>query len=224
MLVDIPTNEFIDGVSRNPDLKGARQRIDGDALPNLLAFAEAFYRMFGRPLEVTEGARSRPRQQYLWDNRVRLGISVARPFLSRHDEVNHPTAVDLGSGIATAGTPAADWAHTHGAVYGVTWTGEAFSPSESWHHEVSRVPVAAASKTPTNQLTTVPMEDDMKLLYRKDINQYLLVGFTGAFSYPAAVGLEMAKSMPWCEATKNQWDTEAEQANERGKVLRKNGQ
>ena len=157
MLAAIPTNEYIDGVSRNPELNGARQYIDSRALGGLLAFARAFYDEFGRKLYITEGSRSRPRQDYLWDNRVRLNIAVARPYGSRHDEVVHPNATDLGSGIATLGTPAQKWAAANAARFGGDWTGRHFN--EAWHYEWA---MSGVSATPGPVLLPTE-EDDMPL-------------------------------------------------------------
>ena len=145
-LVNIPTTYYLEGMS--PALK-VRQRIDRRALPNLQAFALAFHKAFGRPLIVTEAARSRPRQTALWNayqSFLRGGpfaVVAARPFNSIHDEENHGTALDLGSGIATRGTPAQVWAAANCKRYGLTWTGINFN--EAWHYETSTTTTTAAS-------------------------------------------------------------------------------
>ncbi|MBT1630463.1 hypothetical protein [Curtobacterium flaccumfaciens] len=91
-------------------------------------------------LSVNEGMRSRPRQSYLWNNRTALGVAVAPPFTSRHDEVRHGNALDFGitmpDGSNRALTPT-EFAKLHELVEarGGTWTGVNFG--EPWHHEMA---------------------------------------------------------------------------------------
>jgi len=148
MLVDIPTNSYIDGMS--PTL-GVRQKIDSRALPNLMRFAKAFYNALGVRLVITEGSRSRPRQTMLWNlwlayvkrgKRPPWAALAAVPFTSTHDEVKHGNATDLGSGIATFGTKAQMWAAINGPKYGVFPTGLSFVSPEPWHYDIAMSSVA----------------------------------------------------------------------------------
>ena len=151
-LVDIPTTVTLDGFS---PLLQARQRIDARALPALVLFAAAFHARHARRLIITEGSRTRPRQLFLWDNRVELGVAVAVPYTSRHDEINHGTALDLGSGIATLGTPAQRWAAANAPLYGLAWTGAGFR--EAWHYEVvDLAPATTPTTTPAPPLIIRP--------------------------------------------------------------------
>lgn len=158
-LVEIPTNDFINGYS--PSL-GKRQTIDSRALPNLLAFAKAFHTALGVRLDITEASRSRPRQDTLWEawtayltrgRRPPWAALAARPYTSMHDEVKHGNAADLGSGIATFATAAHQWAVINGPKYGVRPTGLEFSTPEPWHFEIDLT-------TTTTSSTTTPFEED----------------------------------------------------------------
>ncbi|MBF4602844.1 hypothetical protein [Curtobacterium sp. VKM Ac-2884] len=91
-------------------------------------------------LSVNEGMRSRARQSWFWANRFVLGIAVAPPFTSRHDEVNHGNAVDFGITMPDGSNRAlttAEFAMLHAIVEsrGGTWTGANFG--EPWHHEMA---------------------------------------------------------------------------------------
>ncbi|MEG8035019.1 hypothetical protein QP157_06685 [Sphingomonas sp. LR61] len=90
-------------------------------------------------LSVNEGMRSRARQTYLWINRFILGVVVAMPFTSRHDEVLRGNAVDFGITMPDGSNRAlttAEFAKLHELVEarGGTWTGGNFG--EPWHHEM----------------------------------------------------------------------------------------
>jgi len=137
-LVYIPSNRTLDGMSPPGELN-TRQRIDERALPRLQAFADAFYAEFATRLITTEGARSRPRQDAVWAAHLRhlaggpWAPLAARPYTSRHDEVEHGNAIDFGSNISKSRSPQAAWAHEHGPSFGVYFT----VPSESWHADIS---------------------------------------------------------------------------------------
>lgn len=91
-------------------------------------------------LSVNEGMRSRARQTYLWINRFILGVIVAMPFTSRHDEVLRGNAVDFGITMpdgSNRALTATEFAKLHALVEarGGTWTGGNFG--EPWHHEMA---------------------------------------------------------------------------------------
>lgn len=130
------------GVSSYPDLKGKTQYTNSkriaDQFKSLARDFAAAFGSNGDRLSPNEGKRARARQSYLWDNRNALGVVVARPFTSRHDEVNHGNAIDVGVTMANgqnrALTPAEfAWMHTQCERRGFTWTGVAFG--EPWHIE-----------------------------------------------------------------------------------------
>lgn len=102
----------------------------------------AYLRQKGRTgsLSVNEAKRTRPRQSYLWANRFVLGVVVAAPFTSPHDEVNHGNAIDFGitedDGPNRALSPDEFTVlHNIVAAHGGTWTGVHFG--EPWHHEMA---------------------------------------------------------------------------------------
>lgn len=135
---------FSVGKSSYGDLRGVEQftnserialqflsmKVDFDALPSS--------KQEGVKLTVNEARRSRPRQSYLWVNRFVLGVTVAPPFTSPHDEVNHGNALDVGvtrsDGSNRALTEAEfAWMHRQCEQRGFTWTGRNFG--EPWHIE-----------------------------------------------------------------------------------------
>lgn len=94
-------------------------------------------------LSVNEGMRSRARQTYLWVNRFILGIVVASPFTSLHDEVRHGNAIDFGITMpdgSNRALTAVEFTKLHALVEarGGTWTGVNFG--EPWHHEMATRP------------------------------------------------------------------------------------
>jgi len=142
------------------------QFIDARGVPNLYAFRDAFERWFGIPLNVTEGARSRPRQDTLWSawrRYVRFGEPwaprAAEPYTSIHDEVTRALAVDLGSGLAVASTPQAKWARANGPRFGVHPTGYGFG--EPWHFDIR--PGTETTTLAGSTGTQIEIEDDMPL-------------------------------------------------------------
>ena len=91
-------------------------------------------------LSVNEGMRSRARQSFLWLNRFVLGIVVAFPCTSLHDEVRRGNAVDFGITLpdgSNRALTAVEFAKLHELVEarGGTWTGKNFG--EPWHHEMA---------------------------------------------------------------------------------------
>jgi hypothetical protein len=141
------------------------QKIDVACLPNLRAFAQAFRAKFGVALAVTEGTRSRPRQLQLWNeyqaylargSTPPYAALAAVPYTSRHDEVTHGNAVDLGSGIAQLDSVRSIWARTNGPKFGVVCTGINFRPQEPWHFEISTITTAGSSSTPIEEVDMTP--------------------------------------------------------------------
>jgi hypothetical protein len=183
-LVEIGNTEHLTGFS--PTLK-VMQRIDERCMPNLLAFARAFALSFpGEKLIVTEGARSRPRQLALWNayqayihGRGPHAELAAVPYTSKHDEITHGTALDLGNGIGTPTTVRSQWAQVQGHKFGLLCTGASFSPKEYWHYEVATSTTRPSSLNPGSVITvpssTQPKEDeDMRILQNEAGNQYLV--------------------------------------------------
>ncbi|WP_433953601.1 hypothetical protein [Curtobacterium flaccumfaciens] len=128
------------------DLRGVEQyvmseRIALQVLSTIIDF-NAYLRSKGRSgsLSVNEGMRSRWRQSYLWNNRAALGVVVALPFTSRHDEVNHGNAIDFGITMPDGSNRALypdEFARLHEIVEGRggTWPDWAKTAPEPWHHE-----------------------------------------------------------------------------------------
>ncbi len=118
-------------------------------------------------LSVNEAKRTRPRQSYLWANRFVLGVVVAAPFTSPHDEVNHGNAIDFGITEADGSNRALSpdeftVLHNLVAAHGGTWTGVNFG--EPWHHEMATVtehelPFFDARERLTGAVPTAPKPD-----------------------------------------------------------------
>lgn len=136
--------KFSVGKSSFGELRGVEQyvmseRIALQVLSTIIDF-NAYLRSKGRSgsLSVNEGMRSRPRQSWFWANRFVLGIAVAPPFTSRHDEVTHGNAIDFGITMPDGSNRALyadEFTRLHQIVEGRggTWTGVNFG--EPWHHE-----------------------------------------------------------------------------------------
>lgn len=185
---------FSIGRSSYQDLRGVEQFVATERMAlQLLSVKVDFDQMkadqgSGDRLSFNEGMRSRARQTYLWNNRAALGVVVARPFTSRHDEVNHGNAVDVGVTRADGSNRALTsvefaWLHTQIERRGGTWTGRNFG--EPWHHEMATRPeqvppypnaralVAAGPRTksttptppPTPAAPTLEETEDMRTIY-----------------------------------------------------------
>lgn len=134
------------GPSSYGDRRGIEQfvtsaRVALQVLTVIVKF-NAYLRQKGRSgsLSVNEAKRTRARQSYLWANRFVLGVVVAAPFTSPHDEVNHGNAIDFGitedDGSNRALSPDEFTVlHDIVAAHGGTWTGVHFG--EPWHHEMA---------------------------------------------------------------------------------------
>lgn len=139
---------FSVGPSSYGDRRGIEQfvtsaRVALQVLTIIVKF-NVYLRQKGRTgsLSVNEAKRTRPRQSYLWANRFVLGVVVAMPFTSPHDEVNHGNAIDFGiteaDGTNRALSPDEFTVlHNLVAAHGGTWTGVNFG--EPWHHEMATV-------------------------------------------------------------------------------------
>ncbi|TPG05596.1 M15 family metallopeptidase [Curtobacterium flaccumfaciens] len=134
------------GPSSYGDRRGIEQfvtsaRVALQVLTVIVKF-NAYLRQQGRTgsLSVNEAKRTRARQSFLWANRFVLGVVVAAPFTSPHDEVNHGNAIDFGitedDGSNRALSPDEFTVlHNIVAAHGGTWTGVNFG--EPWHHEMA---------------------------------------------------------------------------------------
>lgn len=128
------------------DLRGivqyvASERMALQVLSTIIDF-NAYLRSKGRSgsLSVNEGMRSRTRQTWLWLHRFILGVVVAPPFTSRHDEVLRGNAIDFGVTMPDGSNRALspdEFERLHEIVQGRggTWTGVNFG--EPWHHEMA---------------------------------------------------------------------------------------
>lgn len=156
------------GPSSYPDLKGVIQVVNSKRIADqFLSMKRDFDAMkiaagSGDRLSPNEGARSRARQDIVWDIYIRYGYpKAAVRYTSRHDAVNHGNAIDVGVTMANgqnrALTPAEfAWMHTQAEQRGFTWTGRSFN--EPWHIEGATRPevyppypdiIAGADPTPT---------------------------------------------------------------------------
>ncbi|OII10537.1 hypothetical protein BIU97_10440 [Curtobacterium sp. MCBA15_009] len=134
------------GPSSYGDRRGLEQfvtsaRVALQVLTIVIKF-NAYLRQKGRSgsLSVNEGKRTRVRQSYLWVNRFVLGVVVAEPFTSPHDEVKHGNAIDFGITEANGSNRALSpdeftVLHNLVAAHGGIWTGVNFG--EPWHHEMA---------------------------------------------------------------------------------------
>ncbi len=140
------SNAFSVGPSSYGDRRGIEQfvtdrRVALQVLTIVIIF-NGYLRQKGRhgSLSINEAKRTRPRQSWLYANRFRLGVKVAVPFTSPHDEVNHGNAIDFGITMPDGSNRALyadEFAVLHSLVegHGGTWTGVNFN--EPWHHEMA---------------------------------------------------------------------------------------
>lgn len=134
------------GKSSYGDLRGITQYVSSARMAlqvlSVIIDFNAYLRSKGRSgsLSVNEGMRSRARQTWLWVHRFILGVVVAMPFTSRHDEVLRGNAIDFGITMPDGSNRALspdEFARLHEIVQGRggTWTGVNFG--EPWHHEMA---------------------------------------------------------------------------------------
>jgi hypothetical protein len=140
------SGNFSVGLSSYGDLRGVEQFVASERMALQILSVKVDFDQWkadqgsGDRLSINEAKRSRARQSYLWANRVTLGVTVAAPFTSRHDEVAHGNAIDIGVTTASGGNRALtsdEFTRVHGWVEqrGGTWTGVNFG--EPWHHEMA---------------------------------------------------------------------------------------
>lgn len=132
------------GVSRYlGDVYGVEQFVEAKVANQLLALIAFIATLPGcRRLTVNEGRRTRARQRTLrqrFEAYLRGGPwapLAAVLFTSRHDEVNHGNAADLGGPNGEALNKAEIAAlKKYGPDFGIQFTGLTFSPPEPWHVE-----------------------------------------------------------------------------------------
>ncbi|MBF4613741.1 hypothetical protein [Curtobacterium sp. VKM Ac-1376] len=158
--------KFSVGRSSYGDLRGVEQYVSSErialqVLSTIIDF-NAYLRSKGRSgtLSVNEAMRSRDRQTSLWNNRFVLGVVVAAPFTSRHDEVLHGNAIDFGVTMPDGSNRALyddEFNRLHQIVEGRggTWTGVNFG--EQWHHEMAtRAEAAAPYPDARTRITATP--------------------------------------------------------------------
>jgi hypothetical protein len=131
-----------------------------------------------RRLTVNEGRRSRALQkQYRIAYEQGRGPLAAVLYTSRHDEVNHGNAADLGGPNGEALNAAERAAISkYGPTFGVHFTGLGFTPPEPWHVEADMVtPVPArdssvpASSDASPFVDLIPQEEpEMFIIYHTD--------------------------------------------------------
>lgn len=172
------------GKSQFGDLRGVEQHMEIRAAGQVLALIAFIATLPGcRRLTVNEGRRTRARQRILraaWEAFRRGGPWAALAavlYTSRHDEVNHGNAADLGGPDGEALNAAeraaiAKW----GPSFGVHFTGLGFDPPEPWHVEGDMVtPVPGwGAVTPASSSTPIPIDPpqqediDMLVIYHTD--------------------------------------------------------
>lgn len=146
-------------------------------------------------LSVNEAERSRPRQSYLWANRFVLGVVVAPPFTSRHDEVLHGNALDFGiteaDGSNRALNSTDEFPKLHELVEkrGGTWTGVNFG--EPWHHEMAtRTEQLAPYPHVTPSNTTAPVSTADRITSKLTSGESMTENIKVNGKYQFTVGLE----------------------------------
>lgn len=199
------SNVYSVGTSSYGDRRGIEQfvtnpRVALQVLTVVILF-NAYLRQKGRSgsLSINEAKRTRARQSYLYANRFVLGVVVAMPFTSPHDEVNHGNAIDFGITEADGSNRALssdEFGVLHNLVtaHGGTWTGVNFG--EPWHHEMATraeqeppfadarerlvakplTPTPAPAPEPAPEPEPTPKEDDMptKVESIETGNRYLI--------------------------------------------------
>lgn len=196
--------QFEIGKSSYGDLKGVTQYVNTKRIADQFkSMARDFAAKFGKDgdrLTPNEGMRSRPRQQLLYRNYLYYGgAKAAVPYTSRHDEVTHGNAIDVGVTRADGSNRALtseefDWMHSAAESRGFTWTGRYFG--EPWHIEgATRAEVyppfadivngggAVITPAPSTTPPIIHEDDDMTVAVKiKDNGARFQVGF-GTLTY-----------------------------------------
>jgi len=158
------------GISRyRGDVLGVEQFMEEAAARQVLALIAFIATLPGcRSLTVNEGRRTRARQRTLrarWEAFVRGGPwapLAAVLYLSRHDEVNHGNAADLGGPNGEALNAAEIAAiKKYGPDFGVDFVGLTFDPPEPWHVEGDGVTPIPHYALASLDATPIDQEDDM---------------------------------------------------------------
>lgn len=155
------------------DTNGVEQFLQEHAASRILDLIEIVARQPGcRRMTVNEGRRTRPRQDDLWRRwKNGTGYLAAVPYTSRHDEVRHGNAADLGGPDGEALNLAERAAISRfGPGIGVDFAGLRFSPPEPWHVEADETPytrrygsTTPASASPAKVIEPIT-ETDMYIL------------------------------------------------------------
>lgn len=160
------------GISKyRGDVYGVEQFVESSAARQILALIAFIATLPGcRRMTVNEGRRTRPRQKTLrqrFEAFLRGGPYAplaAVLYTSRHDEVNHGNAADLG-GPNGESLNAAEIAalKKYGPDFGVKFTGLTFSPPEPWHVEADgKTPIPRYALASSDSSIFEPaLEDDM---------------------------------------------------------------
>lgn len=208
--------QFSIGPSSYGDLKGVTQYVNtqriADQFNSMARDFDNNVAKNGDRLSANEGMRSRPRQSLLYTNYLRTGYPVAAvPFTSRHDEVTHGNAIDVGVTRADGSNRALTdaefaWMHAEAEKRGFTWTGRYFG--EPWHIEgatraeqklpypnprpantpIPEQPDPGPAPAPAPVIPVVPKEDDMFRIKSDSGNYYVIgeISMTGPMSQTAA--------------------------------------
>jgi hypothetical protein len=146
------------------DTNGVEQFLTENAANRVLDLIELVSREPGcRRLTVNEGCRTRPRQLDLWNRwKAGKGYLAAVPYTSRHDEVKHGNAADLGGPDGEALNAAERSAIVRiGPTIGVEFTGLEFEPPEPWHVEAAEHHYQRRQSTADAAPTLTPQGDEM---------------------------------------------------------------
>jgi len=194
------------GESSYGDLRGQMQYVNSERIAQQwLSLVRDFWARFGYRLSPNEARRSRSRQSLLYSAYLRNGYpKAAYPYTSRHDEVLHGNAIDMGvtdaAGKNRALTSAEfTWAQQRAELRGFTWTGRNFG--EPWHIEgatraehfppypgitVSNA-LTLAKPAPKPPTITIPREDDdmTAAVKIKETGAHFQVGF-GTLTYSSS--------------------------------------
>lgn len=152
--------------------RGTMQYLNSDAAQAFFALRAEFVRVFpkSRPLEVTEGDRSRARQLDLWNQweaYLRRGKKppyaalAARPYTSNHNGGN---AADFRSPVSFSGSDESKWMRANAPRFGWHPTGYDFASVEPWHYDYRHGTATAALTTTeiTQEEDDMPLNDDDK--------------------------------------------------------------
>lgn len=212
------------GKSSYGDLYGAMQyvnsaRIAAQFLSLARDFSKSSFGADGDRLSPNEARRTRPRQTLLYRNFLTTGYPVAAvPFTSRHDEVNHGNAIDVGvttkDGRNRALTDAEFvWMHAWAEKRGFTWTGRYFN--EPWHIEgatraevippyagITLANVYETPETPKPEPELIIGDDEMKIIWATDHKSALGILGSKTMKFRPGMGTLGADKLEWEDQAK----------------------